>query len=94
VLLTLAIVVSLKVIGALLVEALVVVPAAAARNLARSTRGYLAFSVASALVTGAAGIFLSTRFRVPTGGAVVLALATCFFVTLAIGAGLRRGEGR
>jgi len=94
VLLTLAIVVSLKVIGALLVEALVVVPAAAARNLARSTRGYLAGSVLSALLTGAAGIFLSTRFRVPTGGAVVLALAACFFVTLAIGAGLRRGEGR
>ena len=35
-LLTVAIVVSLKVIGALLVEAMVVVPAAAARNLART----------------------------------------------------------
>ena len=42
VLLTAAIVVSLKVIGALLVEAMVVVPAAAARNLARTTRAYLA----------------------------------------------------
>lgn len=97
VLLTLAIVVSLKVIGALLVEALVVVPAAAARNLARSTRGYLAWSVTAALVTGVTGIFLSTRFRVPTGGAVVLALAVCFFVTLAIGAALasrRGGEER
>ncbi len=94
VLLTLAVVVSLKVIGALLVEALVVVPAAAARNLARSTRGYLAWSVATALATGVAGVFFSTRFRVPTGGAVVLALAACFFVTLAAGALLRRGEGR
>ena len=94
VLLTVAIVVSLKVIGALLVEALVVVPAAAARNLARSTRGYLGWSVASALLTGVAGIFLSSRFRVPTGGAVVLALAACFFVTLALGAVLGRGEGR
>ena len=94
VLLTVAIVLSLKVIGALLVEALVVVPAAAARNLARSTRGYLGWSVASALLTGVAGIFLSTRFRVPTGGAVVLALAACFFVTLAAGAALGRGEGR
>jgi len=94
VLLTVAIVVSLKVIGALLVEALVVVPAAAARNLARTTRGYLGWSVASALLTGVAGIFLSARFRVPTGGAVVLALAACFFVTLAIGAALGRGEGR
>ena len=40
-LLTAAIVVSLKVIGALLVEAMVVVPAAAARNLARTTPSYL-----------------------------------------------------
>jgi zinc transport system permease protein len=93
VLLTMAIVVGLKVIGALLVEALVVVPAAAARNLARSTRGYLGWSVAAALVTGVAGIFLSTRYRVPTGGAVVLALAACFFITLAIGAALGRGGG-
>jgi zinc transport system permease protein len=94
VLLTLAIVVALKVIGALLVEALVVVPAAAARNLARSARGYLAWSVAAALVTGVAGIFVSARFRVPTGGAVVLALSVCFFVTLALGAlGRRSGRG-
>jgi zinc transport system permease protein len=91
VLLTLAIVVSLKIIGALLVEALVVVPAAAARNLARSTRGYLGYSVAAALVTGLAGIWVSTVFRVPTGGAVVLALAACFFATLGLGAVLRRG---
>ncbi len=41
ILLTLSIVVSLKIIGALLVEALVLVPAAAARNLARGTRGLL-----------------------------------------------------
>jgi len=91
VLLTMAIVVSLKVIGALLVEALVVVPAAAARNLARTTRGYLAYSVLAALITGVSGIFLSTLWRVPTGGAVVLALSVIFFVTLAIGA-LRRGH--
>ncbi|MFT3764660.1 MAG: metal ABC transporter permease [Minicystis sp.] len=90
VLLTFAIVVSLKIIGALLVEALVVVPAAAARNLARSTRGYLGWSVLSALVTGLAGIRISTRYRVPTGGAVVLALALAFFATLALG---RRDTG-
>src|SRR6185437_10983206 len=77
----------------LLTLAIVVVPAAAARNLARSTRGYVAWSVASALATGVAGIFLSTRFRVPTGGAVVLALAVCFFVTLALGAMLGRSSG-
>jgi zinc transport system permease protein len=91
VLLTLAIVVSLKVIGALLVEALVVVPAAAARNLARTTRGYLVWSVVAALVTGVLGILLSARWRVPTGGAVVLSLSVFFFATLAV-RGLRRAS--
>lgn len=86
VLLTLAIVVSLKIIGALLVEALVIVPAASARNLARNTRGYLGWSVFTAIVAGLGGLALSTRFFVPSGGAVVLSLALLFFVTLAIGA--------
>ena len=43
--LTIAILVSLKMIGALLVEALVIVPAAAARNIAAGTRSYLVWSV-------------------------------------------------
>lgn len=89
-LLTLAIVVSLKVIGALLVEALVVVPAAAARNLARTTRGYLAWSVAVALATGIGGIFVSSSWRVPTGGAVVLCLSAAFFLALGAAAVRRR----
>lgn len=90
VMLTIAITVSLKLIGALLVEAMVVVPAAAARNLAGSARGYLAWSVALAVVAGIAGIAASTLWRVPTGGAVVLALTICFFITLAVGAITRR----
>jgi zinc transport system permease protein len=83
-LLTLSIVVSLKIIGALLVEALVVVPAAAARNLARGTRSYFVWSVAVAFLAGAGGLGLSTRFLVPTGGAVVLAVTAIFFVTLTL----------
>ena len=84
VLLTLSIVVSLKIIGALLVEALVVVPAAAARNIANSTRSYLNWSIAVAFFAGAGGLTISTKFLVPTGGAVVLAVSTIFFVTLAV----------
>jgi zinc transport system permease protein len=94
VLLTAAIVVSLKIIGALLVEALVVVPAAAARNLSRSTRSYLLTSIAVAFVASAGGLAISTRLLVPTGGAVVLALSLLFFVTLALGALGRRLAGR
>lgn len=88
-LVTAAIVVSLKVIGALLVEAMIVVPAAAARNLARDTRGYLGFSILTAVVAGIAGLFVSSRLQVPSGGAVVLALSVLFFCTLVAG-GVRR----
>lgn len=84
VLLTLSIVVSLKIIGALLVEALVLVPAAAARNIATSTRGYLVWSVVVAFLAGIGGLGVSTRLLVPTGGAVVLAVSAIFFITLAI----------
>jgi zinc transport system permease protein len=84
-LLTAAIVVSLKVIGALLVEAMVVVPAAAARNLARTTRGYLVQSILLALTAGVGGLFISSRLLVPSGGAVVLAMSALFFVTLLLG---------
>jgi zinc transport system permease protein len=90
VLLTLSIVVSLKIIGALLVEALVVVPAAAARNIANSTRSYLVWSIAVAFFAGAGGLAVSTKFLVPTGGAVVLAVSAIFFVTLAVRALGRR----
>jgi len=85
-LLTAAIVVSLKIIGALLVEAMVIVPAAAARNLARGTRSYLLLSIAAAFVAGLGGLFISSRLLVPTGGAVVLVLSALFFVTLAVSA--------
>ena len=92
VLLTVAIVTSLKVIGALLVEALVIVPAASGRNLARSMRSYLLWSVLTALAAGLGGLGLSAQLVVPSGGAVVLALAALFFVTLAISAlGARLG---
>jgi zinc transport system permease protein len=91
VLLTAAIVVSLKVIGALLVEAMVVVPAAAARNLARNTRSYLGSRIAIALVAGIAGLFVSSRLQVPSGGAVVLTLSVLFFFTLALSSVVRSG---
>jgi zinc transport system permease protein len=89
VIVTAAITVGLKIIGALLVEAMVVVPAAAARNLARSTRGYLIWSIAIAAIAGLGGLAISTLWRVPTGGAIVLALGVLFFLSLPLGRLLR-----
>jgi zinc transport system permease protein len=92
--LAVSIVVSLKIIGALLVEALVVVPAAAARNVAKGTRGYLVWSMAVAFLAGAGGLGISTRLTVPTGAAVVLGASLCFFLTLVIGSTRRDSLAR
>lgn len=76
--LTLAIVASVKVMGALMVEALLVVPAAAARNVARSFRGLMVGSVLVAVGASVAGLLASTQASVPSGAAIVLALAVAF----------------
>ncbi len=91
VVLTLVVVSSLKVIGFLLVEGLVVVPAAASRNLTRSLRGYVLGSVLIALFATELGLWLSFVFPVPTGAAITLVLAAVFGASLVVG-GLVRGR--
>jgi zinc transport system permease protein len=91
VLLTISIVASLKIIGAFLVEALVIVPAAAAKNLSRGISGYLAWSIALATAGSVSGLLVSSAFPVPSGGAIVLALAVVYFITLGVGQIFRRG---
>ncbi|MBI4822016.1 MAG: metal ABC transporter permease [Deltaproteobacteria bacterium] len=81
-LLTISIVVSIKIIGALLVEAFVIVPAAAARNVARNVRSTVVISILVAWVSGVIGIFISSISPVPTGGAVVLVMTAFFALTL------------
>lgn len=91
--LTVVVVASVEIAGALLVEALAVVPAAAARNLARDLRGWFAWSVAIAVAGSQAGILASAFLPVPSGAAIVLALALCFLLTFAwrlVAGGIRR----
>lgn len=85
-LLTVLTVACVKIIGAVLVEALLLIPAAAARNLNRSIRGFvlwtIAFSTASCLI----GVWAPMRFEipVPSGGAIILTAAAIFLITLVI----------
>ncbi len=81
-LLTLVIVASVKVMGALMVEAMLLVPAAAGRNVARSLVGLTWVSVAVAVVSGVGGVIVSTALNAPSGAAIVLLLAACFVATL------------
>jgi zinc transport system permease protein len=82
--LTVAIVISVKVMGALMVEALLVVPAAAARNVTRSVAGVFVGGIVVALVAGVGGLALSLKVNAPSGAAIVLGLCVVFVVTLVL----------
>lgn len=85
-LITILTVACVKIIGAVLVEALLLIPAAAARNLNRSIRGFVWWSIIFSTVSCIAGIYLPMRFDlpVPSGGAIILVGAAIFIVTLLI----------
>lgn len=79
-LVTIVTVAAVKVIGAILVGALLIIPAAAARLLSQSLRGFFWLSVAIATLSTVAGILLPIEFAlpVPSGAAVILSAGLCF----------------
>jgi ABC-type Mn2+/Zn2+ transport system permease subunit len=83
-----AAVAAIPAVGALLVTALFVVPAATARLFARSVPGLLAGSVALALVEGVAGLYLAYWTDAPPGPALA-ALAAGIYATAALSLAVR-----
>ena len=72
--------VSMTWIGLMVINSLLVLPAAAARNLSRNLRQYHLFSLLFALVAGLAGLFTSYYVGASTGAAITLYLALFFAV--------------
>lgn len=68
-------------VGLLVINSLLVLPAAAARNLARGMRSYVGISLLLALLCGIAGLFVSFYLGCSTGAAISLLLAVCFAVS-------------
>jgi zinc transport system permease protein len=79
---TLVVVASLKMIGALLVLVLIVVPAAAAQNIAKNLQGFFWISVLFATLSSVFGLIISGVWPIPTGGAIVLVASVLFYGTL------------
>lgn len=80
VLVILVTVASVKVIGAILVGALLVIPAAAARLVSQSLKGFFFLSLAIATLSAVLGILLPIVFDlpVPSGAAIILVAGACF----------------
>ncbi|MCC6573225.1 MAG: metal ABC transporter permease [Planctomycetes bacterium] len=90
VLLAVVVCVTVRVVGLLLVNALLVIPAAASKNLARSYRSMVWGSLAVAVVSGLAGLFVGDYLKLPVGPAIVVAAVILFAASQIIG--LRRGR--
>ena len=88
--LAVTIVAAMKLVGIILVSAFLVIPAATGQALASSVRGMVAISLASALVSVGAGLWLSWLWNLPSGASVVLFAAALFFAAYLLGS-LRAG---
>jgi ABC-type Zn uptake system ZnuABC Zn-binding protein ZnuA/ABC-type Mn2+/Zn2+ transport system permease subunit len=73
-----SVVASLAALGALLVSALLVVPAATARLWTRSLRSWQLASVALAAAEGVAGLWISVETNVPPGAAIAVVAGATF----------------
>ena len=85
--LALAVVVALalKVVGALLIAALLIVPAAAARGFARTPEGMAVLAVLFGMAATLGGVWASYMADTPTGPSIVVAAAAIFAVSLGVG---------
>lgn len=70
-------------VGLLVINSLLVLPAAAARNLAKNLRQYHLLSVLGALICGILGLMTSYYWGCSAGAAISLLLAVYFFVGFA-----------
>lgn len=81
--------VSIQVVGALLISAFLIIPAATARNLSNSPESMAVVATLTAIVAGLSGIGISYQIDTPTGPTIVSTAAVLFAVTTALAA-LRR----
>ena len=79
--LALTVAVAIKVVGALLITALLILPPAAARPLARTPEGMAALAVCLAGLAALGGLAASYRLDSPTGPTIVCAAAALYALT-------------
>jgi zinc transport system permease protein len=73
---------SVKWVGILIINALLILPAAASRNMSSNIREYHLFSILISLFSGISGLVISYYVGTATGPTIVIIAAIIFFITL------------
>ena len=83
---TIAVIVTITIrwVGLLIINSLLVLPAAASRNISRNIRQYHLFSILIAIFSGSVGLIISYYLNTVTGATIVLVASVIFFITLFI----------
>ena len=76
--------VALKVVGALLITALLIIPAATARSVANTPEGMAVFAALIGAGSATAGLWSSYHFDTPAGPSIVVVAIAAFLVSLAV----------
>ncbi|MBQ2137010.1 MAG: metal ABC transporter permease, partial [Selenomonas sp.] len=82
--------ISIQWVGILIINALLVLPAAAARNVTNNVKAYQLLSVLIALGAGLTGLLLAYYLNMAAGATIVVISALVFFITLALKSRFRR----
>ncbi len=82
--------VAMKVVGALLITAMLIIPAAAARSFARTPEQMVVFACVIGAVAGLGGVRLSVIYDTPVGPSIICLAAGLFAISALVGR-LRQG---
>ncbi len=83
--LTITVALTIRLLGIVLVTSLIVIPPAAARNVARNLRQQIILSIALGLFGAGGGVALSYPLDLPSGPTITLCLATLFILSFVLG---------
>mgnify|MGYP001949933871 FL=1 len=72
---------SIKWVGVLIINALLILPAASSRNISVNMREYHLFSILISVFSGMVGLLLSFYINIATGPTIVLVASLFFFLT-------------
>ncbi len=78
------VILSIKWLGILIINAMLILPAAAARNISPNMRVYTCFSLIFAVSSGIGGLIISYYASVAAGPMIVVLSACIYFVTLSL----------
>jgi len=82
VLLAVVVALSSRLVGILMINSLLILPAAASRNLARNIQSYTLWAVLASTVSGIAGLILSYYWGTSSGATIVLCSAGIYVVSV------------